>query len=58
MVLGDWLGADAGVAGDDDAKERYLDGVFGCGICVAVGGSYRNVLCGGGHLLDCAYSVG
>ena len=58
MVLRDWLGADVGSAGDDDAQERYLDRVFGGGISVAVGGAYGDFLCGGGHLLDCAYSVG
>ena len=58
MVLRYWLGADAGSAGDNDAQERYLDGVFGGGISVAVGGADGNILCSGGYLLDCANSVG
>ena len=58
MVLRDWLGADVGVAGDDDEKERYLIGLCGGGIYIALGGPYRDFLCGGGHLSDCAYSVG
>ena len=58
MVLRYWLGADAGSAGDDDAQERYFDGVFGGGISVTVGGTYGNILCGGGYLFDCTYSVG
>ena len=58
MVLGDWVGADAGSSGDDDEKERYLIGLCGGGICIAFGGPYRDILCGGGDLLDLAYSVG
>ena len=58
MVLRHWLGADVGSAGDDDAKERYLNRLCGGGISVAVGGVDGNFLCGGWDFLDCAYSVG
>ena len=53
-----WSGAHLGVAGDDDAQERYLYRVFGSGFGIAVGGVDGNFLCGGGDLLDLAYSVG
>jgi len=58
VVLGDWSGAYFGLAGDDDAQERYLDGVFGGGFPFSVGGVDGNFLCSGGYLLDCAYSMG
>jgi len=58
VVLGDWLGADSGAAGDDDAQERYLVGLRGGGIALAIGGVDGDILCGGGDFLDCAYSVG
>jgi len=58
VVLRNWPGADFGAAGDDDAQERYLDGVFGGGFAVAVGGADGDFLRGGWHFLDCANSVG
>ena len=53
-----WSGAHLGAAGDDDAQERYLYRLFGGGFGVEVGGVDGNFLCGGGDLLDLAYSVG
>ena len=58
MVARHWSGAYFGAAGDDDAQERYLHGVFGGRICLTVGGADGNILCSGGNLLDLAYSVG
>ena len=58
MVLGDWVGADLGSSGDDDAKERYLHRVCGGGFGFEVGGANGNFLCGGGYFLDCTYSLG
>lgn len=56
--FGYWAGADSGAAGDDDAQERYLIGECGGGIVVAVGRADGDILCSGGHLLDCADSLG
>jgi len=53
-----WSGSHLGVAGDDNAQERYLHRLFGSGFGIAVGGVDGNILCGGGDLLDLAYSVG
>ena len=58
MVLRYWAGADAGFAGDDDEKERYVIGLCGGGIRVALGSPYRDFLCSGRYLLDRAYAVG
>ena len=58
MVLRYWSGADVGSSGDDDAQERYLYRLFGGGFGIEVGGVDGNIFCGGGHLLDCAYSMG